>query len=118
MAKRVGKAYDPAIRMTEAGSRLYQTWRKIRRNPHCEEWLDFQTFYTWAMSVGYKLGDWLQLIDSDKPYAPDNVVWYSPRHTATPPPDYVAWKHDWNTAVNRIRKDYGMPPLEGTNYGD
>ena len=118
MGKRVGKPYDPEIRLTEIGSRLYQTWRKVRRNPHCEEWNDFQTFYTWAIYDGYSLGDWLQLIDENAPYCPDNCVWFTPNRAATPTRSTMEWEYEWNVAVNRIRKHYGMPPLEGTNYGD
>ena len=118
MGKRVGQAYDPEIRLSEIGSRLYQTWRKIRHNPHCEEWDNYQVFYEWALHEGYSLGDWLRLIDDAKPYGPDNCVWRATRLQAATPSDMLAWKEDWNIAVNRIRKHYGMPPLEGTNYDD
>lgn len=118
MGKRVGKPYDPAMRLTEHGSRIYQAWRKLRRYPYCEEWEDFPAFYEWSMRAGYSIGDWLRLIDSDKPYGPTNCVWYSTTRAENPPPDMLAWEDDWNRAVNRIRKHYGMPPLRGTNYGD
>jgi hypothetical protein len=118
MGKRVGKPYDPAMRLTEHGARIYQAWRKIRRYPHSTEWDDFPTFYEWSMLEGYALGDWLRLIDKDKPYGPDNCVWYTTQQEPKPAPDFLAWEEDWNRAVNRIRKHYGMPPLRGTNYAD
>ena len=118
MGKHVGKAYDPALRESEAGSRLYNSWRKIRRHPHCDEWTDYQTFYEWALREGYKIGDWLVLLDPDKPYGPDNCKWHMAHYADPPPSDYTAWVYEWNVTVNRIRKHYGMPPLEGTNYGD
>lgn len=118
MGKRVGKAYDPGLRLTEHGSRIYYAWRKLRRYPHCEEWGDFPTFYEWSMRTGYSIGDWLVLIDDEKPYGPDNCKWYTTTHEEHHAPDMLAWKEDWNRAANRIRKHYGMPPLEGTNYGD
>ena len=118
MGKRVGKEYDHAIRTSEAGSRLYNSWRKIRRHPHCEEWIDFPTFYAWAIHSGYSLGDWLRRYDDNEPYGPDNCVWVASNRVETPPKSNVEWEYEWNVTVNRIRKHYGMPPLEGTNYGD
>ena len=105
-----GEPYDPALRQTEHGTKLYNAWRHMRRYPHCEEWNHFPTFYEWAMQNGYKLGAWLSKIDDDKPFEEKNCVWYFLSDEKR-----VA---DWNRAVNRIRKHYGMPPLEGTKYGD
>jgi hypothetical protein len=49
-------------------------------------------------------------------YCPENVFWHTPGLTedVMPTPD---WADEWNKTVNRIRKHYGMPPLEGTEYG-
>jgi hypothetical protein len=113
MGKRVGKPYDPDIRFSDQGSRLYQTWRKVRGSSHCKEWEDFQTFYDWALESGYEVGDWLRLIDNTGGYTPDNCVWFTPSDGVHPPKDFA---DKWNKTVNRIRKHYGMPPLEGTNY--
>lgn len=38
----------------------------------CEEWQDFQTFFDWAMSHGYKEGLAIDRIDSDGDYCPEN----------------------------------------------
>lgn len=116
MGKRVGKAYDPSIRLTECGSRLYNSWRKVRKHPHCDEWNDFQTFYTWAMQNGYALGTWLRLIDESKPYCPSNCEWHLSGISYEKKSADCEWIYDWNATVNRIRKHYGMPPLEGTEY--
>jgi hypothetical protein len=107
-------AYDPTLRQTPHGEKLYTAWRRVRHNPHSVEWDEFPAFHDWAMENDYNLGDWLRLIDPEKPYGPENCVWYSPVRKPLPP----EWADEWNRTVNRIRKHYGMPPLEGTNYGD
>ena len=110
-----GVPYDPAIRKTECGKHLYNTWRRIRKCTHCKEWDYFPTFYDWALQSGYELGAWLRRFDDNEPYNEENSYWY------TAGDDYLydeQWIADWNRAVNRIRKHYGMPPLEGTVYGD
>ena len=110
-----GEQYDPALRKTEHGKNLYHIWKRVRRYPHCEEWDYFQAFYEWAMQSDYTLGSWLRRLDDSKPFSEKNYQWYMPRD------NYLhdeKWIDDWNKAVNRIRKHYGMPPLEGTDYGD
>lgn len=117
MSKHIGEPYDPSIRKTEHGASLYQTWRKLRRSPHCEEWSYFPAFYNWAMQNGYTKGAWLRLIESDKPYSADNCGWYIPLKKTKRAGD-DSWIDDWNRAANRIRKHFDMPPLEGTSYDD
>lgn len=116
MSKHIGEPYDPALRQTEHGSKLYQTWRKVRQAPHLEEWGYFPTFYEWAMQDGYTTGAWLRRIDENEPYEPSNCQWYIPGETDK----YVSpeWADTWNKTVNRIRKYCGMPPLEGTSYDE
>ena len=116
MPKHCGERYDPALRQTEHGSRLYQTWRKIQKEPHCKDWDNFPAFYAWALKSGYTLGAWILRADKNKPYEPCNCTWYIPgRDEKNISP---SWADRWNETVNRIRKYYGMPPLEGTKYGD
>lgn len=116
MPKHCGERYDPALRQTEHGSRLYQTWRKVQKAPHCEEWDNFPVFHDWAIKNGYAIGSWLCMVDKNKPYEPSNCVWYVPgKDEKNVQP---SWADKWNNTVNRIRKHYGMPPLEGTEYGD
>ena len=117
MGKRYGEPYNPELRTSEHGSRLYNVWRKVRKHPHCEEWNYYPAFYTWAVYNGYTVGAWLRLVDENKPYDPDNCVWYTKDMDEDTPID---WKRadEWNAVVNRIRRNLGMPPLEGTDYGD
>lgn len=110
------RSYDPAIRQTEHGSRLYAAWVRINKFPHCKEWECFPTFYEWAMENGYEVGTWLNRDDNDKPYSPDNCIWYKPQSDGISP-EWAEWIKRWNKTVNRIRKHYGMPPLEEENIG-
>lgn len=111
MGKYCGEPYDPELRTTEHGSRLYSTWRNIRKRPHCEQWESFLPFYNWSVKNNYSLGAKLRLIDKEKPYCPENCVWYSPKLDEDDPPPPPKWADEWNKTVNRIRKHYGMPPL-------
>lgn len=38
----------------------------------CDEWLDFKSFYTWAINNGWKEGLTIERVDSSKDYEPDN----------------------------------------------
>ena len=48
----------------------------------CNEWLDFENFYEWALSSGYE--DTLQIdrIDNDGNYEPNNCRWVTPKENA------------------------------------
>lgn len=117
MPKFIGECYDPEIRTSESGVRLYNAWRKLRKNPHCEEWDNYPAFYNWAMQSGYVLGAWLRLKEDTNTYNPDNCVWYIPVLVDGGPPK-PTWEDEWNKTVNRIRRHYGMPPLRGTSYDE
>lgn len=105
------------VRQTEDGSLLYQTWRRVRRYPHCKEFDDFLSFYSWAIRSGYTPGAWLKLIEKDEPYDPENCEWRQPErkellaHSET-------FVRDWNKTVNTIRKHCGLEPLKGTTYDE
>ena len=110
--------YDSVLRKTEHGSKLYEAWKKLRRSPHCEEWNYYPAFYNWAIQNGYTLGVWLVLIDKSGEYCPENCKWHIPKRMQDDPPPPPTWADEWNKTVNRIRKYYGMQPLEGTEHGD
>lgn len=111
----MSKPYDPALRKTEHGSKLYQTWKRIRKSPHVEEWDYFPTFYEWSMQNGYEDGAWLKREDMNVPFNPRNCFWYLPRENNSIPQESLI---RWDKTVAKIRKHYGLPPLRGMKYGD
>lgn len=83
------------------GTRLSRIWRNMKNrcyNPNdpnykfygsrgitvCAEWLnDFQAFYDWAISHGYRDDLSIDRIDNDKGYSPDNCRWVTMKVQAT-----------------------------------
>ena len=76
-------------------TRLYSIWRNMKGrtlNPKnkaypnyggrgitiCDEWLDVQNFYDWAMSNGYSDELSIDRIESDGNYEPSNCRWTTP----------------------------------------
>ena len=105
--------YDPALRLTDHGKRLYQLWRRIRRSPHAPEFEQFPDFYQWAMDNHYESSDRIVLINCEKPFSPDNCKF---KHCSVTMKCDEQWVAEWNRTVNRLRKHWGLPPLEGTTY--
>jgi hypothetical protein len=68
------------------------------------------------MENGYTTGAWLHVIDKEKPYDEQNCGWCTEYKLYRAGDE--TWIDDWNRSVNRIRKRFGMPPLEGTDYDD
>jgi hypothetical protein len=104
-------AYDPELRKSEHGARLYEYWRRIRRpgpiDPAFAQYIDF---YNWAMDAGYELGSWLRRYDDQLPYGPDNCYW-EPRDGE--PLWAEEWRKKWDDTVNKLRGQFGLPPLKG-----
>ena len=105
--------YDPAIRKTEAGSRLYETWKRVRKLPHDPVWDDFREFYDWSMKQDYCIGDKLYKHDAQAPHGPTNTYWIPYLREEISPIWAVEWCEKWDKTVENIRRRLGLPPLKG-----
>ncbi len=110
-------SYDPQLRETEHGKRLYNYWKRARQNTDSDVFQSFPSFLAWAMANGYTLGARLFRRDENKPLNPENCFWAG-RITTTE--GAVKQEHDrqreqkWDATVNRIRVHYGMEPIHSS----
>lgn len=91
--KSCGCKRKPTTTHGKSDTQLYWIWTSMKQrctNPKnkrysrygarginvCEAWADnFQSFYNWSMSNGYKIGLSIDRIDNEKGYSPDNCKW-------------------------------------------
>lgn len=102
--------YDAQLRETEHGSRLYEYWKRVKRDTDSPEFETFTGFFKWAQEAGYSLGAKLLRRDGREPYNPDNCVWVyheeKPKEERDPEREAL-----WDKTVNRIRLHFGMEPI-------
>lgn len=110
--------YDPQLRKTEHGSRLYAYWKRIHRDSDSPEFQTFPSFFNWAMSNEYTLGAKLMKYDEFEPFGPDNCFWLAKcecvgiGHGLGATIDRnLTWERKWDETVNRIREHFGMEPI-------
>lgn len=59
-----------------SSTRLYHTWNHMKaKNMNCKEWNTFATFKEWALSNGYIDGLFLERINDDEDFCPENCEW-------------------------------------------
>ena len=80
-------------------TKLYQVWNAMKqrcankKHPAysiygargitvCDEWLEYDPFYFWAKSNGYRCGLSLDRIDNDGNYSPGNCRWATKKQQA------------------------------------
>lgn len=64
----------------------------------CDEWLnDFQTFYDWSLSNGYKKGLQIDRVDVNGNYEPDNCRWVSSYVNSNNKRTNILFTHDGKT---------------------
>ena len=68
-------------RCTNPKCRSYK-WYGAKGINVCSEWLDFKTFYDWAITNGYRNGLTIERIDVGAGYSPQNCKWIAPKEQA------------------------------------
>lgn len=107
------------LKSTEVGMILYHKWlrtRKLTPDPskRSDAFDAFADFYKWSMKSGFVEGAKLMRYDTSKPFSPENCYWTPLQKEAQlrASSERVKCIEKWDNFINRIRKAYGMCPLE------
>lgn len=105
--------YDADIRLGETGERVYTAWRNMRRHhPYDPIFEDYPTFYRWAIQAGFVPTARLTRHNKELPHSPTNSVWVDYGEKESLEPWMIEWCKKWDKTVARLRKQFGLPPLE------
>ena len=105
------RSYDPELRTSEHGRRLYETWKRIRKSEHDASFENYQDFYNWAIANGYSLGDILMRRSASLPYDPKNCYWKASKRDDMSAEWAIDWCEKWNKTVNVLRRYFGLPEI-------
>lgn len=77
----------------------------------CEEWMDFDNFYDWAMSHGYRKDLTIDRVNNNKGYDPYNCRWVSRKGQANNRTTAKRYTIDGHTkTLVQWSREYGIPP--------
>lgn len=76
----------------------------------CDEWLDSENFFEWAMSTGYENGKTLDRINNNGNYEPNNCKWSTPKEQGRNKRNNIHVDLDGETYVlSELAEMYDLP---------
>ena len=100
--------YDPEMRNTPLGKKLYGAWKRAHAGVHTKEFERFPDFLAWAMKNGGEyLSSKMFKKDLTAPYSPQNCYW-KVYQTEEEPESIYDWDPDaWDQLTARLRLLWG-----------